>query len=98
MYVVIWEFHAKAGLETEFRKIYGADGLWAKFFRRSDGYLGTELLEDEVNSLRFLTIDRWATEASYLVFHSSHEAEYRELDRQCDALTAEERKLGAFLG
>jgi quinol monooxygenase YgiN len=98
MYVVIWEFHAKAGRETEFRKVYGEDGLWTRFFRRSDGYLGTELLEDEINSLRFLTLDRWASEASYLAFHCGHEAEYRKLDETCSELTANEARIGAFLG
>jgi heme-degrading monooxygenase HmoA len=95
--VVVWEFHVKAGHEAAFRDAYDEQGLWAQFFRRSEGYIGTELLEDEVNNLRFLTIDRWASEASYLAFHCSHETEYQDIDRQCLNLTSFDAKTGAFL-
>jgi hypothetical protein len=44
MYVVLWRFRPREGRQSEFERAYGPSGEWALLFRRSDGYLGTELL------------------------------------------------------
>jgi heme-degrading monooxygenase HmoA len=96
VHVILWEFRARPGLEREFEKAYGPDGVWARFFRRGDGYLGTELHRDLSDGGRYLTIDRWRSRAAYESFRRNHEAEYLDLDRRCGSLTDHERPIGGF--
>src|SRR5947209_2755150 len=56
-YVIIWEFYVKRGNERAFEEAYGPQGAWARFFRRGEGYLGTELLRNVGQSGRYVTID-----------------------------------------
>jgi heme-degrading monooxygenase HmoA len=58
-YATLWEFTVAAARQAEFEAHYGPDGTWARLFSRADGYLGTELLRDRADPLRYLTIDRW---------------------------------------
>ena len=44
MYVIVWQFQATPGRERAFEDAYGPDGDWARFFGRSSGFQGTELL------------------------------------------------------
>jgi len=44
-HVIVWEFHVRAGRETEFEAVYGATGDWARLFARSPDFIGTELYE-----------------------------------------------------
>ena len=34
MFIVIWKFVPKTGLEKEFEKIYGQHGLWTELFKK----------------------------------------------------------------
>jgi hypothetical protein len=43
----------------------GRVGPGTGFFRESRGFLGTELLRDERNPQRVLTIDRWVSASAY---------------------------------
>jgi hypothetical protein len=42
VFVRIWLFRPKAGLEHEFEALYGEDGAWTRLFQLGQGYLGTE--------------------------------------------------------
>ena len=95
-FTIVWEFIVGDGREAEFERAYGPDGDWAKLFRQSKDYLGTELLRDATKPGRYLTVDRWKSGAAYEWFHNSHQTEYGALDAQCEELTARETKLGAF--
>lgn len=96
-YVVIWEFRIHSGCEVAFERAYGPDGDWARLFRKGEGYLGTDLLQDDADGAhRYLTIDRWESEAAFTRFKSRYLEEYHRLDQDCEGLTAEERLLGAF--
>jgi heme-degrading monooxygenase HmoA len=44
MYVIVWQFQVTPGRERAFEEAYGPDGDWARFFGRSAGFQGTELL------------------------------------------------------
>ena len=92
MHVILWKFRARPGREAEFERAYGDDGVWANFFRSSEGYLGTELMRGTDGA--YLTIDRWTTEDAYRVFRDSQAVPYAELDAHCEALTIEETMLG----
>ena len=93
MYVVLWSFLVAPDNRTAFEQAYGPHGTWVNLFRKGNGYRGTELLFD---GTRYMTIDRWDTEAAYRQFRSDFDAEYQKLDRGFEGLTQEERSLGSF--
>ncbi len=97
MYLVMWKYRVRQGKEDEFESVYGSDGEWVGLFRKADGYHGTELLRDLSASLTYTTIDRWADRASHESFLLKYEAEYKELDARCEALTVSEQKVGMYL-
>ena len=95
-YVVVWEFRAAAGAEARFEDAYGPRGTWARLFATSDGFVATELNRDLKDPARYLTLDFWESRGAYEAFLARHAAEYAAMDRECEALTAEEKALGAF--
>jgi heme-degrading monooxygenase HmoA len=95
-YTYLWEFHVDPERREEFEKHYGPNGSWVALFRRSPGYIETLLLRDPTNPRRYLTIDRWESEAAYRSFRSRLAAEYRELDERCQHLTTKETPLGQY--
>ena len=46
MFVVVWQFEIAEEKVPDFEAAYGSEGAWAKLFRSSPKYLGTELLRD----------------------------------------------------
>ena len=96
MWQIIWEFRVSAEHREEFERYYGAEGDWAKLFARSHEFLGTILLRDPAIEGRYLTLDRWTNAGAFAQFQNTFEAEYKELDQRCEALTEYEMKIGAF--
>jgi quinol monooxygenase YgiN len=96
MYVIVWEFRVKPAQQDQFRRAYGSNGDWIRLFQRSAGYLGSELLADESDDLRFLTLDRWCSRAAYDAFRAAWQDDYHALDRVCETLTEHESEIGAF--
>ena len=96
MFIVLWEYQVGQEKQNEFMRIYAADGAWTKLFRKADGYLGTELMRDETQPARFLTIDRWESKESFDAFQAHFDKEYQELDAQCEGLTEQETLLGRW--
>ena len=96
MFVVVWKFETAEDQVAGFEAAYGSDGAWARLFRNSPDYLGTELLCDAYVPGAYLTIDRWSSEEAFRAFRKDHDPEYEQLDRSCDALTASETRIGAF--
>lgn len=82
--------------QAEFERHYAPDGTWAALFRQADGYLGTQLLQDRANPLRYVTIDRWTNCESYRAFRTQFGGQYEALDRQCEGLTTHEAPLGEY--
>jgi hypothetical protein len=76
-----------------FERVYGPDGAWAGFFRRADGYLGTELL---AAGGRYLLIDRWTSSQAYSEFLDSHRDEYERRAAEAEGLYVREERLGGF--
>ena len=95
-YVIVWEFWVRQDRETEFVEKYGPQGDWARFFRRSKGYIRTELVKDVAADHRFLTLDYWQTEEEFKRFREQNLAEYERLDKEFEGLTEKETRLGAF--
>jgi heme-degrading monooxygenase HmoA len=96
MFVVVWQFEVAEEKIAAFEAAYGPEGSWARLFRNSPDYKGTELLRDAYVSGRYLTIDRWASEGAFRAFRKNHDADYETLDRACDALTSRETRIGAY--
>jgi heme-degrading monooxygenase HmoA len=96
MFVVVWQFEIADEKVAGFEAAYGPDGAWAKLFHISPDYIGTELLRDTYVPGNYLTIDRWTSEQAFRSFRKAHDAEYEKLDRECDALTSRETRVGAY--
>lgn len=96
MFVVVWQFEIAEDKISGFEAAYGPEGAWAKLFRTSPHYQGTELLRDAYIPGNHLTIDRWASEADFRAFRKQHDQEYEVLDRECDSLTSRETRIGAY--
>ena len=95
MYVRVWEFVVRSDAVDAFVALYGPRGGWVELFRRVEGYLGTELLRDERDPHRFVTVDRWTDASAYDGVDTGSDA-WRALDAEGEALTEREIFLGAF--
>ena len=96
MFIVIWEYQVNAKHLAQFESIYASNGTWAELFKKGKGYLGTELLCDEQDPCRFLTIDRWASVEEYDAFITKWHSEYQALDAKCEGLTEHEALVGRW--
>jgi heme-degrading monooxygenase HmoA len=96
MFVTLWEFKVKSGLETEFERVYGERGDWAKLFNSDSSYRETRLAKDTARARTYFTFDVWASRDAYGLFRRTHAAEYAELDLRCGRLTELERHVGEF--
>ncbi len=95
-FVYIWEYRVRPESRERFREQYGPDGGWTQLFRQADGYISTELYQDLEDDQRFLTVDRWVTEAAFRAFRDRFSAAFDELDRVGETLTIDERCIGHF--
>ena len=96
MFSIIWTYQVKPEKRAEFVAVYSSNGRWAELFRKSQGYLGTELLQDEKLPGHYLTIDRWSSKAEYEAFQSEWGWEYQALDLECEGFTEQESLLGRY--
>jgi heme-degrading monooxygenase HmoA len=96
MFAVIWEYEVHTGREGDFTALYGGEGAWVGLFREYTGYVGTELLCDTSQPRRFVTVDRWISQAAYDAFLTATKPRYADIDALGDALTANERCIGRF--
>jgi len=60
MIAIMWQFEVKAGRETEFEQLYGADGAWTDMNRHTRSYLGSSFLNDQSQSSRYILIEYWS--------------------------------------
>ena len=91
MFVTLWEFEVKPGSEELFERTYGPEGEWAQLFRRDARYRGTRLLREAGAEGLYVTMDSWDSRAAYEEFRERFAAEYADLDRKYEELTAREK-------
>jgi heme-degrading monooxygenase HmoA len=96
MFLIIWQFETDEAHVEQFKSAYNTDGAWAQLFRRSAGYIRTDLACDVNAPLTYFTFDYWRTAQDFQNFQDTHAEEYRRLDRSCDSLTKRESKVGEF--
>ena len=92
----LWEFRVRPEQLAAFETAYGPEGDWVRLFRTDPAYLGTELLRDREDPLRFITLDHWASREACQAFRERCRAEYQALDARCAGFTAAEQHLGDF--
>jgi heme-degrading monooxygenase HmoA len=95
-FIVVWEFRPRPGMEAAFERAYGPGGSWAQLFSKGKGFVATELNRDLKDSNRYLTLDFWESKEAYEAFRAKHAEDYAAIDRECEALTLEEKQIGAF--
>lgn len=98
MFIVIWQFRVSLETATAFEKAYGAEGDWARLFRKSPEYVKTELFRGTDSPHTYMTLDYWTSAEAFEKFQTEHRAEYLELDRGFEVLTLEETRIGAIDG
>jgi heme-degrading monooxygenase HmoA len=98
VYAIFWEYEVRREQVAAFEALYGADGGWARLFRRAEGYVETRLFRDVDRPMHYLTVDRWLSRAAYDAFVLASGSAYAALDRRSDALTVRERRLGSLDG
>ena len=76
--------------------MYGSEGEWAEFFRRGQGYIGTELLRDVEAPGRYVVIDRWASAEAYNAFVAEHRDEYMRRADENAFHYEQELRVGTF--
>lgn len=96
MIVIVWEFRVQPDRAADFERAYGPEGDWARLFRRSPAYRGTELLRDPQDPERYLTLDRWEDASDFEAFKARNGDGYRALDAICEPLCSDERLVGRF--
>lgn len=96
MHVIVWQFDVDRAHREAFERTYGAAGDWARLFARAAGYLGTQLLADCDVGDRYLTLDRWRSEADFAAFRATFADEYARLDAICEGWTSREERLGVI--
>jgi quinol monooxygenase YgiN len=95
-YLIVWHFRVQGEKRAQFEEVYGPDGTWVQFFRRGEGYLGSDLARDLQQPGRYFTLDFWTSRSAYERFREQNLAEYEAIDEQCEQLTEAEVKVGEF--
>lgn len=96
VFVYIWEYKVKEEYILEFEKVYGPEGDWIKLFKKSKGYIATDLHQDISNTHRFLTVDTWNTKEDRDNFRNRYSKEFELLDEHCESFTEKEKLIGEF--
>ena len=96
-FAYIWQFTVDDQHKVEFLAAYDATGTWAQLFLKDDTDLGTELLVDESDPSRYVTIDYWTSKAARDDFRKRFRTEFEELDRKCEEFTSVETLIGDFV-
>jgi heme-degrading monooxygenase HmoA len=92
----VWLFQPAPGRAKEFAAAYSGNGVWARLFKRADGFVRTRLLAPDQDGGSWLTLDEWESLAAFERFQDQHGDTYRGLDEELADLTADERFIGAF--
>ena len=96
MYTYVWEFQVQPEFKEEFEFSYGSHGEWVKLFKQHPAYVRSDLLKDQTDPLRFLTIDTWKSIEGYRSFREKFRIEFDALDKKFEEYTRNERHLGDY--
>jgi heme-degrading monooxygenase HmoA len=94
MIALVWRFEVRDAERDAFEEAYGPGGAWARLFARADGYRGTELFRADDGT--YLTLDIWRSRHDFDAFLAGHRHAYEALDRETEALTRCEHRIGEY--
>ena len=92
--IIVWEFRPRPEKLGEFERVYGPNGDWAQLFRRSPGYIRTELHQNPNSSGYYFTLDFWQSQSAFEELKQQNALAYKALDEKCSSLTEEEKFTG----
>jgi heme-degrading monooxygenase HmoA len=95
-YEIVWEFRVPPQRLADFEAAYGADGEWARLFAGADGFIEVELLKCLEQEGRYLTVDRWVSQAAFEAFRIQFSSDYKALDERLEGIAITETRIGAF--
>ena len=95
-FAYIWKFTVRQEHIEEFKKIYGPEGDWVQLFSQADGFVATDLHQDNTDRGRFITVDVWKSKVDRNRFQMQFSKEFEALDKYCEQLTEDEKLLGEF--
>ena len=96
MIAIMWQFDVKVGRETEFEKLYGADGEWTAINRHARSYLGSSFLRDQARPSRYMMIEYWSEMLVYEQHRASRAAAVAALEERSTTLLNSVEPLGIF--
>lgn len=93
MKVRVWRFEVSPEHVAEFERAYGPDGPWAVLFRRSAGFVATDLFRDVTRAGAYVTVDRFVDDAAWTAFRREQAVDYEALGERLATLTMTQEEL-----
>ncbi len=73
------------------------DGLWARFLRRAEGYIATEVKCETASEGRYRVRDFWSWHRGFEIFRERFSEDFAEFDRQIvEELVEKQEFVGAY--
>jgi hypothetical protein len=77
--------------------VFGPEGVWARFLRRADGYIATEVKRESVDDGRYRVRDFWSWHRGFEIFRERFAEGFAEFDRRVvRELVEKEEFVGAY--
>jgi hypothetical protein len=77
--------------------VFGWDGIWARFLRRAEVYLVTEVKCESVSDGRYRVRDIWRGHRGFEIFRERFSEDFARFDRQIvDELIEKQELVGAY--
>lgn len=93
MYQVFWELKVKFKDREKMEKFYDPKGEWVRFFSKSTGYEGSEVLESGEGDNTFLIIDEWLSEEDFMACIQSRKADFALLEEKANAVSRTRKRI-----
>jgi hypothetical protein len=85
------------GKQVEFVNVFRAEGIWARFLRRAQGYIATEVKCESSSDGRYRVRDFWNGHRGFEVFRERFSEDFAQFDRQVvDELIERQEFVGAY--
>ena len=95
---MVREFWVSEGREADFRKVFGASGIWPELLGRSGEYLGTRLRQESEADRRYQIFDYWQSHSGFEEFREKYQVDCQNFSLLIanEGLVEREILLGSF--
>ena len=77
--------------------MFGPDGIWARFLRRAEGFIATDVTCELPDDGRYRVRDFWSGHRGFEIFRERFSEDFAEFDRQIvDGLVEKQEFVGAY--